>query len=82
MSDGEGVWAHLVCEQTMLATGKSFQMGVGCAWLSKRVWLSFQRATVVEKGVVGFSNGHGCRNGHGWVFEQAWLLKRAGWVFK
>ena len=26
MSDGEGVWAHLVCEQTMLAMGESFQM--------------------------------------------------------
>ena len=39
-------------------------------------------ATVVEKGMVGFSNGRSCRNGHGWVFEQAQLSKRAGWVFK
>ena len=31
---------------------------------------------VVEKGMVGFSNGRG------WVFEQVWLSKRAGWVFK
>ena len=52
------------------------------AQLSKRVRLSFRRATVVEKGVVGFSNGLGCQNGHSWVFEQVWLSKRAGWVFK
>ena len=38
--------------------------------------MSFRRAAVVEKGMVGFSNGHG------WVFEQAQLLKRVGWVFK
>ena len=39
-------------------------------------------ATVVEKGMVGFSNGCGCRNSCGWVFEQAQLSKRVGWVFK
>ena len=53
-----------------------------CACLSNRAWLSFRRAAVVEKGVVGFSNGHGCQNRCGWVFEWAWLSKRVGWVFK
>ena len=85
MSDGEGVWAHLVCKQTMPATGKSFQTGMGC----------FRMCTVVKKGMVEFSkgcgcrkghgwvfNGRGCRNGHSWVFEQVWLSKRVGWVFK
>ena len=37
---------------------------------------------VVEKGMVGFSNGHGCRNRRGWVFEWVQLSKRVGWVFK
>ena len=67
MSDGEGVWAHLVCEQTMLAMGKSFQMGVGC----------FQMCTVVKKGTVEFSKGHSCQKGHGWVFKWVQLSKQA-----
>ena len=37
---------------------------------------------VVEKGVIGFSNGRSCRNGRGWVFERVRLSKRVGWVFK
>ena len=63
MSDGEGVWAHLVCEQTMLAMGESFRTGMGC----------FRTCMVVKKGAVEFLKGHGCRKGHGWVFKWAWL---------
>ena len=38
-------------------------------------WLGFRMGLGVEMGVVGFSNGCGCRNGHWWVVELVQLLK-------
>jgi hypothetical protein len=69
-------WARVGCQMGAVANG------CGCRrwWVFEQVQLGFQRAVVVETGMIGFQRGCGYRNGGGWVFEQAQLSNRRQWV--